>query len=1178
MSLENLAGQTLGQYELKELLGAGGMGAVYRAYQKNLKRWVAIKILPSTLAGQTLYLERFNREAETAASLEHQHIVPVYDYGVQRGTSYVVMRLLNGGSLAERLNDRLVNEKPLPAAREVAQLLKQVGSALDYAHAQGVIHRDVKPSNIMFDNQGVPFLVDFGIAKLMEATSGLTGTNTTMGTPSYMPPEQWRGEKVNPASDQYSLAVIAYQLLVGKLPFEATTPYALMHKHLNEVPHPPHLERSGIPEMLTLVLERALAKQPEDRFTDCSTFSQAFESACVEFEDIKTNFFTMPLPTRAKVSTKTVRNQPETEIGTTVLPTPKPIYQQPITWGIGAVVILLLAGLIFFLLSQGDDDNGGRGSGNNDNTRIAQDETPGDNGNIPPGDVTPSATATDDIFDPELAIEATINAEATRVAAEATGTARQQTIDAGVIARGQTATATLWTKTPTPTSSQTSTPTRTRTPSPSATDTPTATLTPSSTHTPTQTLTPSTTFTSSPSFTPSQTFTASPTFTASNTLAASNTPSPTRTPTPTASRTAPPTVDTRATIEAMSGTTPTVVANHNPQLVENVPGTLAFGPQDGSFTYRDDGFIRSVPSGVNTRDFIAEITFVNPYPTSEGVWDAGFLFREIETNEQLRLTIDSESNYTLNNWEGEGQVVELRTGQVTGLNLEDGDTNQLMLVVVDGTGMLFINGEFMTTLNLVSRMDAGNVSFGSALFEDHMVEAEIMRYRDFAVWAIDENACLLTPNQNQVRLRKGPSTTEAVSGNVSPGEDLLVTGFDTPPGDTFTWWQIAGNLWIREDVATTSGDCTNIPQVSSVIPTPTPTLTLAPSLTPTPKAVLGSSPTPFVVADISTLPIGIAPVFGPSAGTLQGLDNDLIDYVPSRISIKDFIAEATIQNPTGTNQAWDFALLIRDQGPEFYAVVIESDGSWELMLILETGTTSVASGTHSNFDTSEGGSNHIRVIGFGNFGLLYLNDEFLGTLDLSSLPDAGDVSIASGLDTPFDVDRQFAYEDFTVWSMEEMITDLEGSLAHDADGNLETVFTRASAQDFVVTATFSNPYDVSSGAWDYGLLFRNSPAETFILNLNSSKQWTLFLLQGGQYNTLATGTIPNLLTGDNEQNDVVLFAVGEQGYLFINGEFNAALDLSQLITSGGLALNIGIVNEVAGETTSFNGVNIWRLE
>ena len=222
----DLTGQTLGTYELRALLGMGGMGAVYRGFQPSLKREVAIKVLSGDLAQQSNYVERFTREAEISATLEHAHIIPIFDYGVQGTVSYVVMRLLTGGSLGQRLRQCRENNLPLPSLNETSDLLNQIASALDYAHSQGVIHRDIKPSNIMFDNHGRAFIVDFGIAKITESTANITGTGATMGTPFYMPPEQWRAEQLTPAADQYALGIVVYELVTGRVPFEAGTPYA----------------------------------------------------------------------------------------------------------------------------------------------------------------------------------------------------------------------------------------------------------------------------------------------------------------------------------------------------------------------------------------------------------------------------------------------------------------------------------------------------------------------------------------------------------------------------------------------------------------------------------------------------------------------------------------------------------------------------------------------------------------------------------------------------------------------------------------------------------------------------------------------------------------------------------------------------------------------------------------
>lgn len=366
VNIESLSGIKVGQYEIRDLLGIGGMGAVYRGLQLNLRREVAIKVLPPTLAGQSDYLERFMREAQTAASLEHAHIVPVHDYGTYRGLSYVVMRLLAGGSLAERLQHNLKTEIGLPSLSETAEVIKQLAAALDYAHSRGVIHRDVKANNVMFDEMGTAFLVDFGIAKLTNATTtGLTGTGIAIGTPSYMSPEQWRGESVSPSSDQYALGVMTYAMLTGRMPFEAQTPYALMHKHLTEEITPPQVWREDLPDGVRAVLTQALAKNPHDRYPSVRAFAEAFADAVKDSESRATGFFTTPLPARPPAqitpSETPVKGlfTPSGGVGTT--PAAKTALSPAqmsgrIVWGTAAAVVIIGLALLLLLFNRPADN------------------------------------------------------------------------------------------------------------------------------------------------------------------------------------------------------------------------------------------------------------------------------------------------------------------------------------------------------------------------------------------------------------------------------------------------------------------------------------------------------------------------------------------------------------------------------------------------------------------------------------------------------------------------------------------------------------------------------------------------------------------------------------------------------------------------------------------------------
>jgi eukaryotic-like serine/threonine-protein kinase len=280
MDVKQLAGQKFDEYQLIKLIGEGGMSAVYHAHQTELDRDVAIKILAPRFGEDANYSERFIREAKMAASLEHPHIVPIYDYGTYTPSesseplSFVAMRLLRGGSLWDYLNSgrRL-------SLSETAALAGDLGKALDYAHRRGIIHRDIKPSNIMFDENGIVYLVDFGIAKAVQTDMGLTADNVVLGTPPYISPEQWRGESLTPAVDQYALAAIVYEIVTGKAPFEAPTPHSAMNRHLNEIPQPAHLIGENIPPAVSQVLTKALAKTPEERYETVGDFAAALREA-----------------------------------------------------------------------------------------------------------------------------------------------------------------------------------------------------------------------------------------------------------------------------------------------------------------------------------------------------------------------------------------------------------------------------------------------------------------------------------------------------------------------------------------------------------------------------------------------------------------------------------------------------------------------------------------------------------------------------------------------------------------------------------------------------------------------------------------------------------------------------------------------------------------------------------
>jgi eukaryotic-like serine/threonine-protein kinase len=299
-----LGGQTVGPYELRELLGRGNMTAVYRAYQHAKRREVAVKVMQENLTGATGYLERFSAGARAAVSLDHPHIVPFYDYGTQTGLSYVVTRYLTGGSLQERIDHASSRNRPRASLSEIAELLSQIASALDYAHLKAIYHDGIRPHNILFDNRGNAYVADFGIAWLLRQMTPIPDGL------AYMAPERWRTLQASAAADQYGLAVTAYQLVAGRLPFEGGNDQQLMYEHLNEPPPSLAGTRPELPEAVSLVLERALSKNPSERFRSNTQFAQAFKSAIEGVGGESTNFFVFKLPKRERRPVKLAAPEP----------------------------------------------------------------------------------------------------------------------------------------------------------------------------------------------------------------------------------------------------------------------------------------------------------------------------------------------------------------------------------------------------------------------------------------------------------------------------------------------------------------------------------------------------------------------------------------------------------------------------------------------------------------------------------------------------------------------------------------------------------------------------------------------------------------------------------------------------------------------------------------------------
>jgi serine/threonine protein kinase len=260
------------RYYILEQIGRGGMTTVHKALDLQEDREVAIKLLAPYLVKDPKFKARFEREVEVLRQLKHPNIVPILDFGEHEGSPFIVMPFMSTGTLADKLKSGPLTPK------EGARLMSEISSALAYAHEQGIVHRDIKPSNILLDDGGTALLSDFGLAHLADAQESLTGS-AVIGTPAYMSPEQCQGGPIDARSDQYSLGIVLYHLTTGYLPYEADTPMGVVLKHINEpLPRPSDLN-PNLPTPIEAVLIRALAKNPEHRYSTVSDFNAAFQTA-----------------------------------------------------------------------------------------------------------------------------------------------------------------------------------------------------------------------------------------------------------------------------------------------------------------------------------------------------------------------------------------------------------------------------------------------------------------------------------------------------------------------------------------------------------------------------------------------------------------------------------------------------------------------------------------------------------------------------------------------------------------------------------------------------------------------------------------------------------------------------------------------------------------------------------
>ncbi|HWE81355.1 MAG TPA: protein kinase, partial [Gaiellaceae bacterium] len=265
------------RYELEELVGAGGMSSVYRAHDRVLERDVALKVLHERLNVEQDVVDRFGREAKLVAGLSHQNIVAVIDRGEHAGRPFIVLEFIPG----ENLKQLVARTGPLPVERAL-ELGIEVARGLSFAHQKGFVHRDVKPQNVLLNGKGEAKVADFGIARPLETNEAETATGTVLGTCDYISPEQAQGRRVDEQTDVYSLGIVLYELLTGSVPFRGDNFVAVAMQHINSPPPPVSLERPDVPRRVEAAIEKALAKDPSDRFPGMSAFCNELEACLAE--------------------------------------------------------------------------------------------------------------------------------------------------------------------------------------------------------------------------------------------------------------------------------------------------------------------------------------------------------------------------------------------------------------------------------------------------------------------------------------------------------------------------------------------------------------------------------------------------------------------------------------------------------------------------------------------------------------------------------------------------------------------------------------------------------------------------------------------------------------------------------------------------------------------------------
>jgi serine/threonine protein kinase len=341
-------GENIGPYRIIAQLGQGGMATVFKAYHAALDRYVALKVLHPAFFEDQSFIGRFQREARVVAKLDHPNIVPIYDYSEAERRPYLVMKYIEGETLKARLARGSLN------ANEINQVVDSVGSALAYAHEKGILHRDIKPSNVLIQNDGTMYLADFGLARIAQAGESTLSSDSIMGTPQYISPEQARGDKdLDEGTDIYSFGVMLYEMVVGQVPFSADTPFSIIHDHIYTPLPIPRAVNENVPESVERVLLKALAKERADRYADVHSMVKAFKAAWeVAGVPMQGTALTLP-PVAERQEKKEGKTKISENAKTAVGKEPKPKKKRsPWPYVAGSILLTICCVFAFFAIRQ----------------------------------------------------------------------------------------------------------------------------------------------------------------------------------------------------------------------------------------------------------------------------------------------------------------------------------------------------------------------------------------------------------------------------------------------------------------------------------------------------------------------------------------------------------------------------------------------------------------------------------------------------------------------------------------------------------------------------------------------------------------------------------------------------------------------------------------------------------